>query len=86
MVELEACEPIYRALIDPPKEFPPLVVKALQLEQGKLLMLTIRSIAMVAPHALLMLEAKPKLQAYAPTYMALVDPPIELSVEEAMQL
>ncbi len=51
-----------------------MVVEATQLVQGALLIPTLRPLAIVAPHVLLLSEA-PLLQAYAPTYRPLVDPP-----------
>jgi hypothetical protein len=51
------------------------LVKALQFVQGALLMLTIRPLAFVAAHELLLLAKKLKLHAYAPTCNALIDPP-----------
>jgi hypothetical protein len=42
------------------------LVTALQLEEGALLTLTFTPLAVVDPHALLLLEL-PKLKAYAPT-------------------
>ena len=56
---------------------PPLVVvTALQLEEGALLTLTLTPLAVVVPHALLHVPAALlALQAYAPTYTTLIDPP-----------
>ncbi len=51
------------------------VVEAMQLEQDELLMLTLRPLADVAPQVLPLLEKVLKLQAYAPTYITLIDPP-----------
>ena len=58
------------------------IVTALQLEEGALLTLTLTPLAVVDPHALLLLAVLlllllelPKLQAYAPTYTTLIDPP-----------
>jgi hypothetical protein len=47
------------------------------LEQGASLILTVTPLADVAPHVLLLglLAAVLKLQAFAPMYMALIDPP-----------
>jgi hypothetical protein len=66
---------MYMALIDPPRAFaslepPPLLVRALQLEQGASLTLTLTPLADVTPHMLLLglLAALLKLQAYAPTW------------------
>jgi hypothetical protein len=58
-------------------ESKPLVVRALQLEQGVLLMLTLTPLADVAPHVLLLvlLASKPRLKAFAPTCTTLIDPP-----------
>jgi hypothetical protein len=55
----------------------PLVVRALQLEQGVSLTLTLTPLADVAAHVLLLglLRAELKLQAFAPMYMTLIDPP-----------
>ena len=55
----------------------PLDVRALQLEQGASLILTLTPLADVAPHVLLLglVAAKPILQAIAPTCTTLIDPP-----------
>ena len=53
----------------------PLVVRALQLEQGVSLILTLTSLADVAAHLLMLREPKLLLQAYAPTCTTLIDPP-----------
>ena len=50
-------------------------VTALQLEEGALLTLTLTPLAVVDPHALLLLAVVLKLKAYAPTYTTLIDPP-----------
>ena len=54
-----------------------MVVRALQLEQGVLLMLTLTPLADVASQTLLLELLKPslKLQAFAPTCTTLIDPP-----------
>jgi hypothetical protein len=70
-------------LIDPPKafdfkEYPPLVVIALQLEQGASLTLTLTPLADVTPHTLLLLlllSVILTLKAFAPMYTTLIDPP-----------
>ena len=51
------------------------LVTALQLEEGELLTLTLTPLALVDPHVLLLLARKLILQAYAPTYTTLIDPP-----------
>ena len=73
MVELKAYAPTYTALTDPPYEFapeacPPLVVKALQSEQGTSLTFSINPFKVVPSHALLLLllASALQLQAYAP--------------------
>jgi hypothetical protein len=52
---------------------------ALQFKQDALMTLTIRSLALEAPHELLLLVTSLvtslKLQAYAPKYTTLIDPP-----------
>ncbi len=55
----------------------PSFVRAVQLEQGVLLMLTLTPLADVVPHVLLMglMAASLSLQAYAPMYKTLIDPP-----------
>ena len=89
-LKLQAYEPTYKTLIDPPCEFAPkelplLVLKALQLEHPESLTCTETSLAVVASHMLrLLLEtASLKLQAYAPTYKTLIDPPYEFAAREA---
>jgi hypothetical protein len=82
---------MYEALIDPPYEFapresPPLVVKALQFEHPKLLTCTLTPLAFVAPHVLLLLASKLRLQAYAPTYNTLNDPPYEFAPNEVSEV
>ncbi len=87
LLPLQAYAPIYNTLIDPPYEFAPkdanlsLVLKALQFEHAESLTCTETPLADVAPHVmLLLLEAEfPKLQAYAPTYNTLIDPPYEFA-------
>jgi hypothetical protein len=73
---------MYTALIDPPrafseKELLPLLVRALQLEQGASLTLTMTPLADVASQVLLLglLAAILVHQALAPMYMTLIDPP-----------
>jgi hypothetical protein len=58
--------------LDPPA---PVAVTALQLEEGVLLMLTLTALAVDVSHVLLLLAALLLLQAYAPTYHTLIDPP-----------
>jgi hypothetical protein len=56
----------------------PLDAKALQLEQGASLTLTLTPLADVSPHTLLLrllAAATMKLQAFAPTCTTLIDPP-----------
>jgi hypothetical protein len=92
MLRLQAYAPTYNTLIDPPYEFAPsekvpLVLKALQFEHAKSLTCTETPIADVVPHMLLLLEAEPlALQAYAPTYNTLIDPPYEFAPKEPMLL
>jgi hypothetical protein len=45
------------------------------LEQRASLTLTLTPLADVTPHTLLLLAAKLKLQAFAPMYTTLIDPP-----------
>jgi hypothetical protein len=47
----------------------------MQLEQGALLTLTLKPLAFVSEHELWLLLFWLKLHAYAPTCMALIDPP-----------
>jgi hypothetical protein len=56
---------------------PPLLVRAPQLEQGASLTLTLTPLADVASHTLLLglLAVTLKLQAFAPMYTTLIDPP-----------
>jgi hypothetical protein len=93
--KLQAYEPTCKALIDPPYELAakvccipesllnmlPLVLEAVQLEQAESLTCTDTPLADVVPHVLLLLleAASLKLQAYAPTYMTLIDPPYEFA-------
>ena len=81
-LKLQAYAPMYKTLIDPPYEFDPkevllLVLKALQVEHPESLTCTETPLAVVAPHILLLLleTATLILQAYAPTYKTLIDPP-----------
>jgi hypothetical protein len=46
-----------------------------QLEQGTSLTLTLTPLADVDAHVLLLLSALPRLQAWAPMYTTLIDPP-----------
>jgi hypothetical protein len=78
-LRLKAFALMYTTLIDPPWAFAwwermPLVVRALQLEQGASLTLTLTPLADVAPHVLL-LAAILKLQGFAPKCTTLIDPP-----------
>jgi hypothetical protein len=83
---------MYKTLIDPPYEFAPwelrLVLKELQFEHPESLTCTETPLAVVAPHTLrLLLEAaKLKLQAYAPTYNTLIDPPYEFAPNKSLLL
>jgi hypothetical protein len=77
---------MYETLIDPPNEFapkelPPLMLKALQLENAKSLTRTDTPLADVSPHLLLLLLEilSVTLQEYAPTYNTLIDPPYEFT-------
>jgi hypothetical protein len=57
-------------------------VTALQLTQGAWLTIALTPLTLVPSHALLLLlllTALVKLQAYAPTYTALTDPPYEFA-------
>ncbi len=89
LLQLQAYAPTYNTLINPPYEFVPkdsvpLVLEALQSEHAEPLTCTETLLADVAPHMLLML-LKPetlKLQAYAPTYNTLIDPPYEFAPRE----
>ena len=77
------------ALNDPPYELAPLefpeltLVSALQLEHGASLTLTVKLLAFVASHLLVLLAAllllALQLHACPPTYMALIDPPCEFA-------
>jgi hypothetical protein len=89
LLKLQAYAPTYKTLIDPPYEFAPkvlelLVVKALQFEHPESLTCTETPLAVVALHKLLLLleAALLKLQAYAPTYKTLIDPPYEFAPRE----
>jgi hypothetical protein len=78
-------------LSDPPYEFAPLdslelVVVAVQLEQGASLTRTIKPIADVIIHKLLLLASELRLHAYAPTCKALSDPPNEFAPFEYPEL
>jgi hypothetical protein len=87
LLKLQAYAPTYNTLIDPPYEFAPkdaaipLVLKALQFEHAESLTCTDKPLANVAPHTLLLLlkAASLQLQAYAPTYNTLIDPPHEFA-------
>ena len=92
-LRLQAYAPTYNTLIDPPYEFAPedavpLVLTAVQFEHAESLTCTETSLADVAPHVmLLLLEAEfPKLQAYAPTYNTLIDPPYEFAPKDWVPL
>ena len=92
MLRLQAYPPMYKTLIDPPYEINPkderlLVLKALQFEHPESLTCTETPLAVVASHMLLLLleEAKLKLQAYAPMYKTLIDPPYEFAPKEAKE-
>jgi hypothetical protein len=94
MLKLQAYAPTYNTLIDPPYEFAPkdwvpLVLKALQFEHAESLTCTDKPLADVASHMLLLLlleAALLKLQAYAPTYNTLIDPPYEFAPEDWVPL
>ncbi len=64
------------------------MLKALQFEHAESLTCTETPLADVAPHmALLLLEAALlQLQAYAPTYNTLIDPPYEFAPEDWVPL
>jgi hypothetical protein len=51
---------MYMTLMEPPYEFAPvestLLVEAMHLKQGASMMLTLRSIAVVTPHSVMLLE------------------------------
>jgi hypothetical protein len=88
-LKLHVYAPTYNTLIDPPYEFAPkepnpLVLKALQSEHTESLTCTETPLADVAAHVLLLLleAALLKLQAYAPAYNTLIDPPYEFAPEE----
>jgi hypothetical protein len=92
-LKLQAYAPTYNTLIDPPYKFAPkdpspLVVKALQFEHAESLTCTDKPIADVASQVLLLLleAARLKLQAYAPTYNTLIDPPYEFAPKDAPDL
>jgi hypothetical protein len=83
LLKLQEYAPTYSALIAPPYEFaprdvPPELLTALQLEQPESLTCTDTSLTLVASH--LLLEAVLlKLQEYAPTYNTLIAPPYEFA-------
>jgi hypothetical protein len=89
-LRLQAYAPTYNTLIDPPYEFAPkdssplVALKALQSEHPESLTCTETPLADVAPHMLLLIleRAKLKLQAYAPTYNTLIDPPYEFAAAD----
>ena len=88
-LQLQAYAPMYKTLIDPPYEFVPkdsrlLLLKALQLEHPESLTCTETPLAVVASHILrLLLEtASLRLQAYAPMYKTLIDPPYEFAPKD----
>ncbi len=79
-LQLQEYAPTYKTLIDPPIELEPknhmLLVFAMQLMHDELLTLILKLLALDNPHVLLLLLADLlKLQAYAPTYTKLIDPP-----------
>ena len=86
-LKLQAYAPMYKTLINPPYEFAPkesllLVLKALQLEHPESLTCTETPLADVVPHMLLLLLLEAplfQLQAYAPTYNTLIDPPYKFA-------
>ncbi len=93
LLRLQAYPPMYKTLMDPPYEFAPkesrpLVLKALQFEHPESLTCTETPLAVVASHMLrLLLEAASlQLQAYAPTYKTLMDPPYEFAPKESRLL
>ncbi len=59
---------------------------AMQLEQGAALTRTLKPLAVVAAHALLLLASELRLHAYPPTCMALSDPPYEFAPKEFWEL
>ncbi len=94
LLKLQAYAPTYNTLIDPPYEFAPkelpdlLVLKALQSEHAESLTCTETPFADVASHMLLLLleAALLKLQAYAPTYNTLINPPYEFAPTEFLPM
>jgi hypothetical protein len=78
-LRLHVYAPTKRALIEPPIEFSrkelPEVVLEVHLKQGTSTTLTLRPLAVVASHTLLLMEVLLKLQAHAPAWRALIDPP-----------
>jgi hypothetical protein len=63
-----------------------LLITELQLVQGALLTPTLKPLAVVAPHELLLLEKKLSLQEYAPKYKTLIDPPYKFADKESTSL
>jgi hypothetical protein len=88
---LQEYAPIYSALIAPPYEFaprdvPPELLTALQLEQPESLTCTDTPLTLVASHLLLLLAVLLKLQEYAPTYNTLIAPPYEFAPRDCAML
>jgi hypothetical protein len=92
LLKLQAYAPTYNTLIDPPYEFAPLdcktlVLKALQFQHAESLTCTDKPLAVVASQLLLLLlleAARLELQAYAPTYNTLIDPPYEFAPKKSL--
>jgi hypothetical protein len=92
-LKLQAYAPTYNTLIDPPYELTPqdpptLALKALQFQHAESLTCTDTPLADVDSHLLLLLldTAALKLQAYAPMYSTLIDPPYEFAPKDAVPL
>ncbi len=90
---LQAYAPTYKTLIDPPYEFAPkdellLLLKVLQFEHSESPTCTETPLAVVDSHMLrLLLEASwLELQAYAPMYKTLIDPPYEFAPKDELLL
>jgi hypothetical protein len=90
LLKLHAYPPMYTTLIDPPYEFARpekrmLVVIALQLKHDASRMITLKPLANVAPHLLLvlLLSRVLKLHAYPPICATLIDPPYEFAPLES---
>jgi hypothetical protein len=62
------------------------VVNALQFEHSKLLTCTLTPLAFVAPQVLLLLASWLRLQAYAPMYSTLIDPPYEFAPKDKSEV